>query len=210
MNKWNVKRYISRAIESNTYLIYNDKYSFVIDPSVSYDVIKKDIKNKLVAVLITHGHFDHFYEIESYMKLDNIKFYCHQNAIKKLENGLINFSRIYGIRLEIKTDDRFICVKEGKLNLTDDVIIDVIYTPGHSDCSLCYVFGDVIFTGDFIFKNSIGRTDLHTGNSVVMNESLKNFKSDKRLKQFENYVIYPGHEDATTLEDEFHYNPYLK
>ena len=210
MSKWTVKRYISKAIESNTYLIQNDEYAFVVDPSVSYDIIKKDIKGKLVGVLITHGHFDHFYEIDSFLPLNDIKFYCHQNAIKKLENGLINYSRIYGIRLEIKTDERFITVNDGLLQLTSDTSIDVIYTPGHSDCSLTYLFDDILFTGDFIFKGSIGRTDLHTGSSVVMQDTITKFKNDNRLKKFFDYVIYPGHDDVTSLNQEYHLNPYLK
>lgn len=210
MSKWVAKRYISKAIESNCYLVTNGKYSLVIDPSVSYDEIKKDIKGKLVAILITHGHFDHFYEIKSYLNIPDILFYLHENAIKKLENGLINYSRIYGLRYEIKTDERFITVKDGTLKIFDDLEIEVFEKPGHSDCSICFLFDDLLFTGDFLFKNSIGRCDLQTGNSTQMMLSLNSLKEEKRLKKYFDYVIYPGHDDITTLSEEFKYNPYLK
>ena len=123
---------------------------------------------------------------------------------------VINYSRIYGVKYEIKTDERFIKVRDGRLVINDNLFIDVIETPGHSDCSVCYLIDDLLFTGDFIFKNSIGRTDLQTGNDVMMKLSIDKIKEDDRLKKYFDYVIYPGHEEITTLNDEFKYNPYLK
>ena len=209
MNKWNVKRYISNIFDSNCFLVTNGIYSIVIDPSVSYEIIKKDIKGKFLGVLITHGHFDHFSEIESFMKIPNVLFYCHKNAIKKLENNVYNCSKLCNMDIEIKTDERFITVSKGQIEMEKDFSIEVMETPGHTDCSICFLIDDLIFTGDFLFNGSIGRTDLYTGSSVVMNKSLQEFKNDKSLKKYYDYVIYPGHENITTLDNELKTNPYL-
>ena len=82
---------------------------------------------------------------------------------------------------------------------------EVIYTKGHTSDSVTYYFKETkdMFTGDFLFKESIGRTDLETGN----NEEMK--KSIEKIKQYPNVKIYPGHGEATTLKEEKENNPYL-
>ena len=88
-----------------------------------------------------------------------------------------------------------------------DFSFQVIYTPGHSKDSVSFYFPEenVMFVGDFIFKESIGRTDLPGGDSMEMKESIK-----KLLTYDENMILYPGHYEITTLKDEIAKNPYLK
>ena len=205
-----VRTYVSKYIESNCYMVYNDKYAFIVDPSVPYEVIKKDLKTELIAIIITHGHFDHFMELNSYLENNpNIKIYLHEEAIKKLENASLNYSKEFLRPLEIKCDERFIKVKEGKYKIEEDLEIAFIETFGHSNCSLTILVDNLLFTGDFLFKGGIGRIDLYSGNNVMMRLSLKKIKNYP-LNKYDDYYIYPGHGDFSTLNYEKKYNFYLK
>lgn len=204
-----VKRYISDFLDCNEYLIYNDKYTIIVDPCVPYQNVKKDIKGELIAILITHGHYDHFKEINSYLENTNALIYLHQNAISKLEHASKNYSLLNYLHFEVKCDERYITITEGELVLKDNLKIKVLETFGHTNCSLTYIIDDLLFTGDFLFKNSIGRTDLLTGDSIKMNLSILKFKDHPFIKEYYDYVLYPGHDDITTLRDEFKNNSYL-
>ena len=205
-----VRKYISKSLDSNCYLLYNNDFTIVIDPSVSYNEIKKDLKSDIIGIILTHGHFDHFYELDSYLKNTNAKIYLHKNAIKKLEDGYINYSRMLGPRLEFICDERFIEVKEGPCLMDNGFTLNIKEMPGHSDCSIIIIVDDIIFSGDFIFRNSIGRCDLYSGDNVKMNLSLLRFKDNNLFIDYDDYIIYPGHEEMTTRNEEIKHNPYLK
>ena len=205
-----VRTYVSSFLDSNSYVVYNDKYMIIIDPSVPYEKIRADFKQTLVGIFITHGHFDHFYELKSYLNVNNpdLKVFLHKNAIEKLQNSYLNYSSLYK-ELEINCDSRFVTVEEVSFKYYD-FDISLILTPGHSDCSYTILIDDLLFTGDFLFKESIGRTDLYTGSSFIMNQSLKKIMNLELLKKYDDYYIYPGHGDYTTLNYEKKYNYYLK
>jgi glyoxylase-like metal-dependent hydrolase (beta-lactamase superfamily II) len=88
-----------------------------------------------------------------------------------------------------------------------DVPLQILRTPGHTPGCVCIVAGDVIFTGDFLFAGSIGRTDFPGGDLDQMRKSLRRFSVTFPGRDF---IIYPGHEKATTLERELRENPYLR
>ena len=125
---------------------------------------------------MTHSHNDHIGALEQLKKLYNIPVYQYKN------------------------------LNEGNINIVD-FNIDVIYTKGHKDDSITFYFkeDEIMFTGDFLFKNSIGRTDLETGNDIEMKKSI-----DKIHKYNDIIKIYPGHGPSTTLGLEKKYNYYLK
>ena len=90
------------------------------------------------------------------------------------------------------------------INLLDSEI-KVIATPGHTDGSVCYLYKNILFSGDTLFSNSIGRTDFPTGSIKMMKESLA------KLSHLSNQIkVYPGHDLKTTIKDEKENNPYLK
>ena len=206
-----VRTYVSDYLDSNCYVVYNDNYAIIIDPSVSYSIIRKNFKQKIVGIFITHGHFDHFIELDSYLKhLDSVKVYIHRNAKSKLENNHLNYyySYLYNPPA-ITCDERFITVEEGHMKI-GETDIDIIYTPGHSDCSYTILIDDMLFTGDFLFKGSIGRTDLYSGNSFIMSQTIKKILSLELLNKKDDYYLYPGHGEYTTLSNEKRSNYYLK
>ena len=148
----------------------------MIDPGDDYDLIKEKLKDtRVLAVLLTHNHFDHVGALNDVVNDYNIKVYSANNLEEK-EYKFHNF------------------------------IFRVISTPGHSSDSVTFYFEKekLMFTGDFIFKDNIGRCDLPTGSWSSMQKSLK------KIKEYSSDItIYPGHGDKTTLMEEENNNQYL-
>lgn len=158
------------SLEENCYIVSSNK-TIVIDPGdEAFKIINYIESNNLdlSAILITHHHFDHVGAKDFLLEYKNVCVYDISN------------------------------LTEGN-HIISGFNIEVIYTPGHTSDSISYYFKDynVMFVGDFIFKGTIGRTDLPTGNFNDMQDSLK------KIKEYDNNVlIYPGHGDKTILKDE--------
>lgn len=171
-----IERVVTGYLEENCYILTMDKESLVIDPGDDYDLIKEKLKDtRVLAVLLTHNHFDHVGALNDVVNDYNIKVYSANNLEEK-EYKFHNF------------------------------IFRVISTPGHSSDSVTFYFEKekLMFTGDFIFKDNIGRCDLPTGSWSSMQKSLK------KIKEYSSDItIYPGHGDKTTLMEEENNNQYL-
>lgn len=153
-------------LETNCYILIKDNNCLIIDPGDECDKIISKIGNlNVLGILVTHYHFDHIGALEEITNKYNAKVY----DINNLEE------------------------KEYKIN---DFIFDVIYTKGHHDTCITVYFKEdkAMFTGDFIFKDGLGRTDLETGNIKEMYRSLEKIK-----KYPEDIILYPGHGDITIL-----------
>lgn len=192
---------------ANTYLITNDEFAIVIDPANNLKVLERYLGNlKLVAVLLTHGHYDHFKELRRLLKKYDVLCYMHKEAYKKLNDVDSSFAYAFGCsELSKIEEEKCVMVSDNQTLNIGGFNIKTHYLPGHTNCCMAYEIENNIFVGDVVFANSIGRTDLTTGNGVVMMNSLKFFK---RLKS--NYNIYPGHDEDTTVERLFKENMYLK
>lgn len=191
----------NNIMDENTYLITLGSSSIIIDPSYSYDKLSKEAKDNLKAVLLTHGHYDHFMEIESY-KNHNLKFYMHQNAYTKLKDSVKNYS--FMIRRNFETtleNEELVFVKEGDVFKVGDIEVKVVELFGHTNCSVGYIINDNLFSGDSIFKMSIGRCDLYSGDIKEMDKTIE------RVKKMNDMTIYPGHGETTTVSSEIKYNP---
>jgi len=164
-------------LQTNCYILIKDNNCLIIDPGDEFDkIVSKIGKLNVMGVLITHHHFDHVGALEEIKSKYNCNVYDTYNLDEK-EYNINNF------------------------------IFDVIYTKGHHKTSITFYFKEdkVMFTGDFIFKESIGRTDLDTGNEIEMNKSLEKIK-----KYPKDITIYPGHGLNTTLEYELNNNMFLR
>lgn len=194
-----IKKFILGRIDNNTYIVSKGKDCLVIDPSMEYEKIISYIKEQelnVKGILITHAHYDHVYSLFELVRDTGAPVYMHEDdmglydaAIKRINSVKVNIDHL---------------LKGGEvLNLLGEDI-QVLHCPGHADGCVCYIIGDNMFTGDFIFKGSIGRTDLETSKPDKMKESLKKFVSlDK------NYNIFCGHGDDTTYFEELQTNPFL-
>lgn len=187
MNHYNVKRIVSNILMENCYIVYDDKNALIIDPGNTYfevmDFVTKN-KLKILAVLLTHGHFDHCLSCKSFQQ-DGALIYIHKLDEDKLYTDG-NLSTILGIEFPfIHADVTFV---EGILNI-GEFEVDVIHTPGHSKGSVCYIIGDCFFSGDTFFAQGIGRTDFYDGNFKDMQNSLNKLKSYLKMP----YKFYYGH-----------------
>lgn len=172
-----IKKVITGVLDENCYVLIKNNTAITIDPGDDYLDIKEAIgENKVLAVLITHSHFDHIGALRNFLTKRSIKIF-KKSSLEEKEYTIGDF--------------KFKC----------------IYTPGHSKDSVSFFFeeNNCMFVGDFIFKESIGRTDLPGGDNNDMKESL-----NKLLAFNESITLYPGHDDETTLKYEKEHNPYLK
>ena len=187
----------------NSYLVTKDgKNAVVIDcsgPEVYDECIDANLTP--VAVLLTHGHFDHVGGCGKFFE-KKVPVYCgekEQSLIFSEQNRGI-FGGVYIPQFEI-----FKALKDGEEIELGGINFKVIHTPGHTAGGVCYLAGDSLFTGDTLFKESVGRSDLPTGNSKQLIESVK-----KLFALDGDYKVYCGHERETTLDHERSHNPYIK
>lgn len=168
---------ITGTLDENCYILKKDNMCLVIDPGDDYIKIKEKIGDaKVLGVLITHSHFDHVGALRNFLTKRSVKIFKKSNLLEQAyEVGPFHFS--------------------------------CLYTPGHSKDSVSFYFEEekVMFVGDFVFKEDIGRVDLPGGSSIEMKESLK-----KLLTYPEEIKLYNGHGEVTTLKHEKENNPYIK
>ena len=172
-----VKTIVTGYLDENCYVLVKDGTCLVVDPGDDYNKIKDAIgDNKVLGVLITHSHFDHIGALRNFLVKRSIKIFKKSNLEEK----------DYTI---------------GKFNFK------CIYTPGHSKDSVTFYFEQdkCMFIGDFIFKESIGRTDLPSGSDKDMKESIKKIK-----EYLDDIILYTGHYDKTILGHEKENNPFLQ
>ena len=175
----------------------------VIDPSVSIDAIEKELTANnatLVGALLTHGHFDHIISIDTLRERYNVPIYVHKSDACMLTDGRLNgFYTFFGRECIHSPAERFF--KDGDEIFIGNECVKVMHTPGHSLGSSCFIFTDeasktAIITGDTLFSNSFGRTDLYGGDIYELQASLKRLSTLDRTAK-----IYPGHNESSTLGD---------
>lgn len=212
-------------LQSNCYIIglfgENDNLgeAAVIDPGVDYTEAAQVLelhKLQLKYIIMTHAHIDHvLYLNELYDKCGG-KVVIHEEDAPLLQNAMLNGSVMFGERKSFREAD--LAVKDGDVLTLGDIILKIIHTPGHTPGSMCIMatsrgagngenghnVRECLFTGDTLFKLSVGRTDLGAGNSRKMAASLQRLmKLDDGLK------VYPGHGAATEIGHERSNNPFF-
>lgn len=186
--------------QTNTYLIIQDNEIIVIDPVSKPERIQALIKENetIVGICLTHGHFDHIGAVDDLVNIYNCPVFIHKDDYELTQDPEKNYSQTKKIKLKSKIDFYSDTMRLRSFNF------EVISTPGHTKGSVCLKFNNNLFTGDTLFKGSIGRTDLYSANPQEMKQSLRLLRSFQ-----DNFNIYPGHDSITTLFDELKRNPYL-
>jgi len=195
------------ALAENCYIIYDSKVAAVIDPGDDADVILDIIdKNGLEVkyILLTHGHFDHIGAVKEIKDKTGALVCIHKEDAFMLVDSAKNLSSFMGELF--KTDEADILLRDGSVIDLDGIEIKVLHTPGHTPGGVCYLAGDVMFSGDTLFFMSIGRSDFPYSDPGALDHSLNCV-----IKSLEkDYKVYPGHGDPTTLSFEKCNNPYLR
>jgi len=194
---------ISKPFEVNSYLILGKGEVIIIDPFEAEKVLR-EIKNyKLKYILLTHGHIDHISAVNKIKKETGAKIGIHKGDSSLLVNSKDNLAKKFGLKFKSIKEDFFL-EDEQILNF-ENKKIKVIHTPGHTKGSVCFLLDKILFSGDTLFKGSIGRVDLPGGNLEQEISSIKNkiFKLDDKIK------ILPGHGESTTISEEKINNQFL-
>ena len=200
-----IKRFIAGRLENNIYLVADEKSgeAVLIDATQDLPEIQKAVKDlgvKVKYILLTHGHFDHILGLNSLKKsLNAPAVICIDDLV--ISDNINEFTRLFGLPDSVPPKyDMYI--KDGDEILLGSYKIKVIHTPGHTEGGVCYLVDGKLFSGDTLFRGSVGRTDLFGGNFGKLSDSIKNklFKLDDKIE------VFPGHGDMTTIGFEKKYN----
>jgi len=199
-----IKTFKEPPIENNNYLIIDEetKEAALIDCSFVDSNVTKTIEEhgaKLKYILLTHGHFDHIAGIRP----NEAKIVMHENDLGILKQAN-NYLPLFGIP-EITIPQIDIFIKDGDVIKLGSIDIKVIHTPGHTQGGVCYLINDVLFSGDTIFRESVGRCDMEGGNFDQIVESIRS----KIFTLPDNITIYPGHGPSTNVKWEREHNRFL-
>ena len=204
-----LKLYTPPTFAANCYILKDEESgeALVVDPGVCDSRFEAMLRetgiSKLRYILLTHGHFDHIFGVSELKKNFGGDIVIHEADAECLGNEKASLA--YYFREGQNRDKADITVSDGDELAFGKYTIEVMHTPGHTPGCVCYIIEDMMFSGDTLFKGSIGRTDFPHSDVKQMIASLR------KLVAIEgDYNVYPGHEGATTLLREKKFNPCLK
>lgn len=198
---------------TNCYTVYNavTRDAVLIDPASNARFLNNILVNEqlnCVAILLTHGHYDHIGALPELMELVGHKVPIYASAE---EEDVLNDPRK---NLSTMLSGQMVTVKPDIL-LQDDQEIELLDTklrcflvPGHTKGGMCYYFAEngILFSGDTLFARSIGRSDFPTGDGIKLVKSIK----EKLMTLPDETIVYPGHNERTTIGKERNANPFIQ
>ncbi|MBM7705726.1 glyoxylase-like metal-dependent hydrolase (beta-lactamase superfamily II) [Chryseomicrobium aureum] len=204
-----IRRLPLGPIQTNCYIVRKGNAALIIDPSDEPAKITQALEQsnvRPIAILLTHAHFDHIGALQAMVDKYSIPVYLHKAEEKWLSDPMKNGSGKYAELPNVEVAVEITPVSEGKLTL-EGFEIDVLETPGHSPGSVSYSFKEhgFVVSGDVLFRGSIGRTDLIGGDLKLLMQSI----TRKLVELPEDTVVYSGHGEETTIQQELDTNPFL-
>lgn len=203
----NQKRLILGELETNCYLVWADNgEGIVIDPADEPEKIlsaAKELGITVKAVVLTHVHFDHMLAAKSVCTYTGAPLLVGAGDAEALTDTNRNLSGWF-------SPDQAVAIEGADLLYEGDTIsfgnetLTVLETPGHTPGCICLLSGNTLFSGDTLFRNSIGRLDFPGGDIEAMEHSLTRI-----LQLPDDTAVYSGHGPATTIGTEKKYNPFL-
>jgi glyoxylase-like metal-dependent hydrolase (beta-lactamase superfamily II) len=209
----NIKSFAFNPFQTNTYIVYDEeKQAIVIDASFAvdsekekFDAFVREKQLNLMGAYNTHLHFDHCLGLGHLKERYGLDYAAHPAGLAFIEDAEKK-AATYGVQIP--------AIEPPKNHITEKDIIQwgrntlrILYTPGHADGSLCFVSDTdhFVITGDVLFRESIGRTDLPTGNLDLLLDSIHN----KLFPLGGDFKVYPGHGPSTSIAEEIANNPFL-
>lgn len=203
-----IKKINTGILDVNTYVLIDEdtKEAIIIDLGGNFEEVNNYINSnnaKLQYILNTHGHFDHILGEKTAQDTVNVPIYMHKEdefLVKNLPSQMTMWGLDPAEAPEI-TD----FIDENSDLYIGKQKIEIFHTPGHSPGGLSFLIGNDLFSGDTLFRESVGRCDLPGGNFSVIKKSI----NEKLFKLPQDTVVYPGHGDSSTIEHEIKYNDFL-
>lgn len=204
-----ITKIVAGLVETNTYILDIAGDVLVIDPCLdagyNSDRLLKPLEGKnVLAVLLTHGHFDHISGVDVLVHQFHCPVYMYHEEVHYLKSQKHNLSSMTAEPVSIQADPTPIECEPLDIG---PFSFDVVLTKGHTSGCISYVFENDIFDGDFIFQGTVGRMDFPTGSEADMRASIEEF-----IEMFgdHDYNLYPGHGDITSLHREMASNPFCQ
>ena len=186
--------------ETNCYIFKSAYGDFIIDPGQNSASWVLEIAKNPIAILNTHGHFDHIWCNAELKEKLNIPLLCPKEDAFMLKSDCFELGLTpKAPDIEVENNEIFYFNATGLVDssVADSIKIEYMFFPGHTPgCSMIKI-GDCIFSGDFIIKRSIGRSDFPYSSDDLMQDSLKRFG-----KITYDMILYPGHGESTTIKEE--------
>ena len=194
-------------LQTNCYILQSNTAAIIIDPGDEPERIirfVRDIKVKPSQIIATHTHFDHVLGVDMIRTELSIPFLIHRDDLSMLESMQNRVRQFMGFEVPPPPKvDRYL--KDGDLLNLGDERVHVLHTPGHSPGSISLSGDGYVFTGDALFNQSIGRTDLPGGDLKTLMHSIR----ERLFKLDDAATVYPGHGPETTIGDEKLVNPFV-
>ncbi len=208
MSDFRIKTYPVGQIGTNCYVLYREgmRKAVIADPGDNGAYILNMCRELSLipeAILLTHGHFDHILGVEDIRRaFPGIKVYGGEEEKELFTNASLNLSSGFGSACVVPDVEH---VGDGELLSLGGISFEVLFTPGHTPGSVCYLIGEeeVLISGDTLFLESLGRTDFPMGNQNQIVKSIR----ERLFTLPEDTLVYPGHGDKTTIGHEKVYNP---
>jgi len=200
------KKFVVGDMGNNDYLLTDSGEGALIDCTgdiPELDAVLKENNAVLKYILLTHAHFDHIRGVKKLQERTGAKVYLHE-ADKEMLETTNDFMKTVGLpEIDIPTVDVYI--KDGDKIKLGGVELEVIHLPGHTPGGVGYHIDNMIFSGDTIFLNNVGRTDLPGGDFDTIKSSIRN----KLFNLDGSTIIYTGHGSETSVDYEKKYNSYV-
>lgn len=195
-------------VMTNCYIVFDSdtKDAMVVDPAWDYEAINKvltDHKLTLRLIFLTHGHADHIGALQELRQRKNVPVYVGNGDAGLISNSHNNLSIFVGKPVECTSADHL--AKDGDVITVGKLHFTVLETPGHTPGGLSLYGEGVVFSGDTLFRYSVGRTDLYGGSSKQLLDSVNH----KLMTLPDDTLVLPGHGPATSIGDERRGNPFL-
>ncbi len=200
------KRLSTGMLGSNCYIIGDNRVGVIIDPGADTAEIMTAVEEtglKIEYILLTHAHIDHICSMDSVREKTGAKVAVHRLDAGALADAWKNVSKLMGLNVTFKDAD--LILEDGSRIIVGGLELEIIHTPGHTPGCICIKAGNTIFTGDTLFRMSVGRTDFTNGSQEDLVDSIKN----KLFTLDEETTVYPGHGTSSTIGYEKKHNPYV-